>query len=385
MVTCTPCRIAISPWFLAPRRGRRRRWRARLCSARPSRWRPGSSVLLTAGVVLLVLGGLGGVAVPARVRARATWPTGRATGRCADKGYLTLDIRRYTDVGLSFVLPVVFLLLGGIPLPGGAVWINHGAIRSRGAALAGLAGRPADQPGHRGGRARWPSRLRADAGRAGHRAVSCLALIQVLAFVLNILPVPGLDGFGALEPYLPRPARQLADAGPPVGADRAVPGADRACPGSAQLFFDVGGAMFAAVGGNLAAGRDRLQRAVLLAGLAGLTGARRAAATIAATVSSSAGSASERPPAQVVGLVADPRHRAGRGAHQVAHVQVPGRHAERAGHRVHVEVQRVRVDRAARRCRTPRSPRAARPPAATRRPARSARRAGSSARRAGAG
>ena len=37
------------------------------------------------------------------------------------KGYLTLDIRRYTDVGLSFVLPVLFLLLGGIPLPGGAV------------------------------------------------------------------------------------------------------------------------------------------------------------------------------------------------------------------------------------------------------------------------
>ena len=48
-----------------------------------------------------------------------------------DKGYLTLDIRRYTDVGLSFVLPVVFLLLGGIPLPGGAVWIEHGRIRSR--------------------------------------------------------------------------------------------------------------------------------------------------------------------------------------------------------------------------------------------------------------
>ena len=59
------------------------------------------------------------------------------------KGYLTLDIRRYTDVGLSFVLPVVFLLLGGIPLPGGAVWINHGAIRSRGLLAPGVAGRTA--------------------------------------------------------------------------------------------------------------------------------------------------------------------------------------------------------------------------------------------------
>ena len=40
--------------------------------------------------------------------------------------------------------------------------------------------------------------------------LSCLALIQVLAFVLNILPVPGLDGFGVLEPYLSAPAQFLA-------------------------------------------------------------------------------------------------------------------------------------------------------------------------------
>jgi Zn-dependent protease len=40
--------------------------------------------------------------------------------------------------------------------------------------------------------------------------LSALALIQVLAFVLNILPIPGLDGFGVLEPYLPPGARQVA-------------------------------------------------------------------------------------------------------------------------------------------------------------------------------
>jgi Zn-dependent protease len=59
------------------------------------------------------------------------------------KGYLTLDIRRYADLGLSLVLPVFFLLLGGIPLPGGAVWIDHGAIRSARGAQPRLAGRPA--------------------------------------------------------------------------------------------------------------------------------------------------------------------------------------------------------------------------------------------------
>ena len=39
------------------------------------------------------------------------------------------------------MLPVFFLLLGGIPLPGGAVWIDHGAIRSRAVrSLVSLAG-----------------------------------------------------------------------------------------------------------------------------------------------------------------------------------------------------------------------------------------------------
>ncbi len=48
-----------------------------------------------------------------------------------DKGYLTLDIRRYTDPVLSIVLPLILLAIGGIPLPGGAVWINHHALRSK--------------------------------------------------------------------------------------------------------------------------------------------------------------------------------------------------------------------------------------------------------------
>ena len=57
------------------------------------------------------------------------------------KGYLTLDPRRYTDPVFSLLLPVLFLLIGGIPLPGGAVWINHYAIRSkRMDSLASLAG-----------------------------------------------------------------------------------------------------------------------------------------------------------------------------------------------------------------------------------------------------
>jgi Zn-dependent protease len=39
--------------------------------------------------------------------------------------------------------------------------------------------------------------------------LSYLASLQILAFVINILPVPGLDGFGAIEPYLSPKAREF--------------------------------------------------------------------------------------------------------------------------------------------------------------------------------
>src|SRR4051812_47281632 len=49
----------------------------------------------------------------------------------AAKGYLTLNPLKYSDMLLSFLIPVVFILLGGIGLPGGAVWIDRHSIRGR--------------------------------------------------------------------------------------------------------------------------------------------------------------------------------------------------------------------------------------------------------------
>src|SRR5262249_60541766 len=40
------------------------------------------------------------------------------------KGYLTLDPLHYTDLQFSILLPLVFLAMGGIGLPGGAVYVN---------------------------------------------------------------------------------------------------------------------------------------------------------------------------------------------------------------------------------------------------------------------
>lgn len=167
----------------------------------------GTGAARTAGIVTLVLSGWA-VALCLHEFGHALTAYWGGDRSVRAKGYLTLDIRRYTDPVMSLLLPLVLLALGGIPLPGGAVWINRAALRSRavssavalagpltnlvlGAALAVVVGTTGLPEGLAAG-------------------LSCLALVQVLAFVLNILPVPGLDGFGIVEPYLPTRARRFA-------------------------------------------------------------------------------------------------------------------------------------------------------------------------------
>ena len=64
----------------------------------------GSTAVFTTGVVLLVLGGWAvSLCLHEFGHAAVAYRGGDLSVR--DKGYLTLDIRRYTDLGLSFVLP----------------------------------------------------------------------------------------------------------------------------------------------------------------------------------------------------------------------------------------------------------------------------------------
>src|SRR5574340_360663 len=49
-----------------------------------------------------------------------------------EKGYLTFNPLKYTHPVFSILLPLVFLALGGIGLPGGAVYIETWRLRSRG-------------------------------------------------------------------------------------------------------------------------------------------------------------------------------------------------------------------------------------------------------------
>jgi Zn-dependent protease len=206
----------------------------------------GTGAVLVTGIVLLVLGGWA-VSLCLHEFAHALVAHRSGDTSIRGRGYLTLDIRRYTNVGLTFVLPVLFLLLGGIPLPGGAVWINHGAIRSRAArSLVAFAG-PAVNLLFGLALTMVVAVVPMTVGLAA--GLSCLALIEVLAFVLNILPVPGLDGFGVIEPYLSDGARRLAERVRPW-APLVLLVVLLGLPGASRVLFGIGDVLFAAVGGN---------------------------------------------------------------------------------------------------------------------------------------
>lgn len=135
-----------------------------------------------------------------------------------EKGYLTLNPLKYTHALLSIVLPVIFVIMGGIGLPGGAVFIERGRIRGR-----------------------WRHSLISAAGpltnvlfavvctapfwldaldgvpRDFRFALAFLALLQVTAAILNFLPIPGLDGYGVIEPWLSHNIKRQVEPFAPFG------------------------------------------------------------------------------------------------------------------------------------------------------------------------
>lgn len=121
------------------------------------------------------------------------------------KGYLSFDPRRYADLGTSLVIPLLALALGGIGFPGGAVYLRNDMMRSpawrAAAALAGPGATLAILLA-----LALVLRVWMDVGAQGplFPALTLLAYLQATALILNLLPIPGLDGFGAIRPFLPR-------------------------------------------------------------------------------------------------------------------------------------------------------------------------------------
>jgi Zn-dependent protease len=127
-----------------------------------------------------------------------------------DKGYLTLDPFKYTDPMNSILMPMILLAMGGIGLPGGAVYIQTTLIRQR-----------------------WQRAMVSAAGPLANLAVlavlmlaliafapqlaaapilkaslALLAFLQLTTILFNLLPIPGFDGWGIIEPWLPQDVRE---------------------------------------------------------------------------------------------------------------------------------------------------------------------------------
>jgi Zn-dependent protease len=200
----------------------------------------------TLGMVLLVLAGWA-VSLTLHEFGHAMVAYRGGDHEVAAKGYLTLDIRRYTDPVFSIVIPVLLLLVGGIPLPGGAVWINRWALRSRAtSSWVSLAG-PLSNLVLGVLLAVVATLVPMPFGLVV--GLSYLALLQILAFLLNILPVPGLDGYGAIEPYLPPGAREFGAKARPW-APLILFALLISVPTVSEVFFSIADALFSVVGGQ---------------------------------------------------------------------------------------------------------------------------------------
>ena len=80
-------------------------------------------------------------------------------------------------------------------------------------------------------------------------ALSYLALLQFVAGILNLLPIPGFDGFGIIEPYLsPRFKERIRPLRPwiPLGVFAIL----FSVPGAGAWLFDAGYWLLEQAGGN---------------------------------------------------------------------------------------------------------------------------------------
>ncbi len=131
-----------------------------------------------------------------------------------DNGYLTLNPLKYTHTLFSIVLPLLYLMIGGVGLPGGAVYINTRALRSsRWEIIVSAAGPIASAVF--GLLVIWPfffdwERWVTLANWYFWPALAYLGFLEVCALVFNLIPLPPLDGFGIIAPRLSPAVRQQA-------------------------------------------------------------------------------------------------------------------------------------------------------------------------------
>lgn len=122
------------------------------------------------------------------------------------RGYLTLNPLRYTDPVVSIVMPLIFLLMGGLGLPGGAVYVDRSRIQAGWRhSMISLAGPLANAIVVV---ILWLVLMILPISIQRQHAefwagISFLLFLEMTAILFNLIPLPPLDGFNILAPYLP--------------------------------------------------------------------------------------------------------------------------------------------------------------------------------------
>jgi Zn-dependent protease len=179
------------------------------------------------GVFVLVLGGwITSVCIHEFAHAYAAYRAGDLSVEA--RGYLTLNPFKYSHPFLSIILPLVAIVGGGFALPGGAVYLHPHAFRSKASRSMAAAAGPITNIVFAVGlivlaRSQLSNLdvVQYLGGGDNHArfwgGVAFLGLLQVTAAVLNLLPVPGLDGYAIIEPYLSRETQQAMEQVKPWG------------------------------------------------------------------------------------------------------------------------------------------------------------------------
>ncbi len=122
-----------------------------------------------------------------------------------EKGYLTLDPTRFIDPVFSLLVPAVVLMLGGLPLPGGSVQIDVSRLKSEAWSRYVSAAGPISNFVLF---LLFAAPLHPELGFVDPAAVpqptwvyffGAMAVLNFIATLFNLIPVPPLDGFALIE------------------------------------------------------------------------------------------------------------------------------------------------------------------------------------------
>jgi Zn-dependent protease len=154
------------------------------------------------------------------------------------RGFLTLNPLKYMDPVFSVAMPMLFLLLGGIPMIGGRTLVASHNLRSKSwdsaVSLAGPATNIAIAFA-------IGAAFRAgiiDPFSATGAGLAYLAVLQLAMGIFNLIPVPGFDGYGAIAPHLDERTRRQFDALPPYAGYFLVVAIMWMVPGVSDALWD---------------------------------------------------------------------------------------------------------------------------------------------------